>query len=220
MWIWHDNRYTCLLVSVFLSYWISPCSGIVFLFMASPFEIIRMVTLFFFIASLFVFYHLTLYYWTFHSPSVLHNIMSRLTVLLLVTGECGGWDVIGWGPYGKHSWYLLWSLLLGNFWESSSTKGKKTFPFLFSFFHKYFFSSCLLYSLYNIIKKMLKYIEGLFSFNTQCYETMLLKCFWIIYRSKITSRQLWHVSKGFSKKEIIFFSCLPPQNMSFFLLLI
>lgn len=70
---------------------------------------------------------------------------SRLTVLLLVTGECGGWDVIGWGPYGKHSWYLLSSLLLGNFWESSSTRGKKMFPFLFSFLLKYFFLFPVLY---------------------------------------------------------------------------
>lgn len=70
---------------------------------------------------------------------------SKLTVLLLVIGECGGWDVIGWGPYGKHSWYLLSSLLLGNYWESSSTRGKKMFPFLFSFLLRYQFSFCILY---------------------------------------------------------------------------
>lgn len=85
---------------------------------------------------------------------------SRLTVLLLVTGECGGWDVIGWGPYGKHSWYLLSSLLLGNFWESFSTRGKKMFPFPFSFLLKYFFLFTVLY-----IQDLLKYI--VLSFNTQ-----------------------------------------------------
>lgn len=53
----------------------------------------------------------------------------RLTIFLLL-GECGGWDVIGWGPYGKHSWYLLSSLLPDNFWESSSTRGEKLLPFL------------------------------------------------------------------------------------------
>lgn len=57
----------------------------------------------------------------------------RLTIFLFL-GECGGWDVIGWGPYGKHSWYLLSSLLLDNFWESSSTRGEKILPFLSSFF--------------------------------------------------------------------------------------
>lgn len=167
MWIWYDNRYTCLFVfSFFLSCWMSSpfsatslsCHFCVYNhgFSFLTHSTLRMHTFSLLLSLCWLF--IISYYINEHFTLLCCTIsQSKLTVLFLVIGECGGWDVIGWGPYGKHSWYLLSSLLLGNYWESSSTRGKKMFPFLFSFLLTYqfssffFFYSTVLYSIYKTL---------------------------------------------------------------------